>query len=57
MGASLIGILDLKGKSLIQRTYRDDVPASAVERFMPLLLDAEEENQAVTPCFSNDGVN
>ena len=53
----MIGILDLKGKSLIQRTYRDDVPASAVERFMPLLLDAEEENQAVTPCFSNDGIN
>lgn len=56
--ASLIAILDLKGKPLIQRSYRDDVPASYVERFLTLVLDIEEDSgQQVTPCFSNQGVN
>ena len=55
--ASLIAILDLKGKPLIQRSYRDDVPASYIERFLPLILDFEEEGQQVTPCFSSQGIN
>lgn len=55
--ASLIAILDLKGKSLIQRSYRDDVPLSYVERFMPLVLDMEEEDQQVMPCFTSQGIN
>ena len=55
--ASLIAILDLKGKPLIQRSYRDDVPASYIDRFLPLILDIEEEGQQVTPCFSNQGIN
>lgn len=55
--ASLIAILDLKGKPLIQRSYRDDVPATYVERFLTLCLEMEEEGQQVTPCFSNQGVN
>lgn len=55
--ASLIAILDLKGKPLIQRSYRDDVPASYVERFLPLVLDIEEEGQQITPCFSSQGIN
>lgn len=55
--ASLIAILDLKGKPLIQRSYRDDVPSSYVEKFLPIILDLEEEGQQVTPCFSKEGVN
>lgn len=55
--ASLIAILDLKGKPLIQRSYKDDVPPSYIERFLPLVLDIEEEGQQVTPCFSSQGVN
>jgi hypothetical protein len=55
--ASLIAILDVKGKPLIQRSYRDDVPPSFVERFLPLVLDIEEEGQQVTPCFSSQGIN
>ena len=55
--ASLIAILDLKGKPLISRSYRDDVPSSYIERFMPLVLDIEEDGHQVTPCFSNQGVN
>ncbi|KAH8922025.1 hypothetical protein BT69DRAFT_1282671, partial [Atractiella rhizophila] len=46
-----IEITDLKGKSLIQRSYREDVPSSAIERFVPLLSEMEEENQFVTPCL------
>ncbi|KAG8683967.1 hypothetical protein FRC08_013977, partial [Ceratobasidium sp. 394] len=55
--ASLVAILDLKGKSLIQRPYRDDVSPSHIERFLPYILDLEEEGQQVTPCFSSQGVN
>lgn len=46
-----------EGKSLIQRNYRDDIPASEVERFMTLMLDKEEENELVTPCFTSNGIN
>ena len=42
---------------MIQRSYRDDVPASYIERFMPLILDMEEENVPITPCFSSEGIN
>ena len=55
--ASLIAILDLKGKSLIQRSYRDDVPSSCIERFLPLMLEQEDEGRQESPCFSKDGVN
>ncbi|KAK1927227.1 Mu homology domain-containing protein [Papiliotrema laurentii] len=55
--ASLVAILDVKGKSLIQRSYRDDVPSSCVEKFLPLTLDMEEEGLTVPPCFSHEGIN
>ncbi|KAJ3189342.1 AP-1 complex subunit mu-1 [Gaertneriomyces sp. JEL0708] len=58
MAASAIFILDLKGKVLISRNYRGDIPMSAVEKFMPLLLDLEEEEQAPTPVVSTeDGIH
>lgn len=44
-------------QSLIQRSYRDDVPASAIERFLPLVLEQEEEGSYVVPCFSSQGIN
>lgn len=49
--------IDLKGKPLIQRAYKDDVPPSTLERFMPIVLDIEEEGQQVTPCFTREGIN
>ena len=55
--ASLVAILDLKGKPLIQRSYRDDVPPSYIERFLPLVLEIEEEGQQVTPCMTSQGIN
>ncbi|KAJ3552044.1 hypothetical protein NM688_g4365 [Phlebia brevispora] len=43
--ASLVAILDLKGKPLIQRSYRDDVPPSYIEKFLPIILELEEDGQ------------
>ncbi|KAJ3091895.1 AP-1 complex subunit mu-1 [Quaeritorhiza haematococci] len=58
MVASAVFILDLKGKVLISRNYRGDIPMSAVEKFMPLVLEAEEEEQTPSPIIStDDGVN
>jgi hypothetical protein len=42
---------------LIQRSYRDDVAPSHIERFLPLILDMEEDNVQVTPCFTSEGIN
>lgn len=55
--ASAIFFLDLKGKPLLSRNYRGDIPMSAVERFPLLLLEAEEESSVVPPCFSRNGIN
>lgn len=57
--ASVVAILDLKGKPLIQRSYRDDVDPAALERFLPLLTEIEEEREAgaIQPCLSSQGVN
>lgn len=30
---------------------------SAVERFMPLITEAEDENLTPTPCMTHDGIN
>ena len=33
------------------------MPASAIERFLPLVLEQEEEGSYVVPCFSSQGIN
>jgi AP-1 complex subunit mu len=55
--ASAVFFLDLKGKTLLARNYRGDIPMSAVEMFPVLLSEAEEESSAVPPCFSHEGIN
>ncbi|EKM56771.1 uncharacterized protein PHACADRAFT_254087 [Phanerochaete carnosa HHB-10118-sp] len=55
--ASLVAILDPKGKSLIQRRYRDDVSEDCVWRFVPLLLELEDDGKMETPCLTKDGVS
>lgn len=55
--ASAIFFLDLKGKTLLARNYRGDIPMSAVEKFPILLSEAEEESSSVPPCFSDEGIN
>ena len=36
-------ILDLKGKVLISRNYRGDMPLNIIEKFPKMLMEAEEE--------------
>ena len=39
MSASAVFILDLKGKVLIARNYRGDIPMSEIDHFMPLITE------------------
>ncbi|RYO16727.1 AP-1 complex subunit mu-1 [Alternaria tenuissima] len=55
--ASAVFFLDLKGKTLLARNYRGDIPMSAVEKFPILLSEAEDESSAVPPCFPSEGIN
>ncbi|EPX74412.1 AP-1 adaptor complex mu subunit Apm1 [Schizosaccharomyces octosporus yFS286] len=55
--ASAVFILNLKGKPIISRDYRADIPMSAVEKFTPLITEVEEENGCVTPCLTHEGIN
>ncbi|XP_064626078.1 AP-1 complex subunit mu-1 isoform X1 [Lineus longissimus] len=55
MSASAVYVLDIKGKVLINRNYRGDIDMSAIDKFMPLLMDREEEGQ-MTPILSHNNV-
>ncbi len=74
MVASAVFVLDLKGKTLISRNYRGDLPVrtknthkivrltpkkmSSIDKFMPLLVQAEENEETVGPVVtSDDGVH
>ena len=43
MAASAVYILDLKGKVLISRNYRGDLPLNTIDKFPKILMEAEEE--------------
>ncbi len=53
--ASAIFILDQKGKILISRNYRGDVPMSVASRFISKILEEEEMN--VKPIIEEEGVS
>jgi len=53
-GCSAVYILDQKGKILISRNYRGDVPFNVAERFMSKLL--EEEDLNTKPIVEEDGI-
>lgn len=55
MAASAVFVLDLKGKVLIARDYRGDVPLSYADRFMARLADAETEG-SVAPVLLEEGI-
>lgn len=48
MSTSAIFILDVKGKVLIFRNYRGDMELGVMEKFMPLVMEREEEGN-LTP--------
>jgi len=41
---SAVFILDLKGKNLVSRNYRGDIDMTAIEKFLPIVLEEEEES-------------
>jgi AP-1 complex subunit mu len=43
MPASAVFLLDLKGKVLISRNYRGDADMSVIDKFLPLVMDREDE--------------
>ena len=43
MSISGVYILDLKGKSLISRSYRGDTETNIIDKFISLALESEEE--------------
>ncbi len=43
MSASAIYFLDLKGKVLVSRNYRGDIDMNSIDKFMPILMEREEE--------------
>jgi AP-1 complex subunit mu len=54
MTASAVFILDLKGKVIISRNYRGDIPMNCVERFTSLMLD--ETEGAHPPILVDNGI-
>ncbi|SCU88940.1 LADA_0E12860g1_1 [Lachancea dasiensis] len=54
--ASCIFFCDSKGKTILSRRYRNDVPPSAIEKFPALLLEAEQESSVIPPCLTHNGV-
>lgn len=53
MAMSAMFILDIKGKVIISKNYRGDLDVSVIERFMPLLMEKEEEG-SLTPFLSTN---
>jgi len=53
MSASALYILDLKGKVILSRDYRGDMPAGIIDKFMPLVTE-NEENGDTTPIIQYD---
>ncbi|KJH51826.1 adaptor complexe medium subunit family protein [Dictyocaulus viviparus] len=54
MSCSAIFILDLKGNVIVSRNYRGDVEMSCIEKFMPLLVEREEEGLLSPVIHSGD---
>lgn len=56
MSASAVYVLDIKGKVLVCRNYRGDIDMSVIDKFMPLLMEQEEE-AVTTPIIQHNGIN
>lgn len=54
--ASAIYFCDNKGRPLLSRKYRDDIPFSAIDRFPILLSNFEEETNLIPPCIEHNGI-
>ena len=57
MVASAVYITDLKGKPIISRNYRGDIPPQAVEKFQFLIQDGEDREEHPSPVIVSDMIN
>ncbi len=57
MAAHAIYILDQKGKVIINRNYRGDLPSNVPQRFMGKLLNEEEEETHAKPFVEDEELN
>jgi len=55
MSKSAVYVLDLKGKNLISRNYRGDIEFGIIDKFLPLVLEREEE-EATSPIIVHGDV-
>ncbi|GMR54028.1 hypothetical protein PMAYCL1PPCAC_24223, partial [Pristionchus mayeri] len=56
MATSAVFILDLKGNVIISRNYRGDIEMSVIEKFMPLVVEKEDEG-VHSPIITHHGVS
>ena len=54
--ASAVYFCDNKGRPLLSRRYKDDVPFSAIDRFQTLLNNSDEESSVLPPCLKHNGI-
>jgi hypothetical protein len=54
MATSAVYILDLKGKHLISRDYRGDIPNNVIDKFVKHVVKADEES-SIKPVFEDGG--
>ncbi|XP_045159624.2 AP-1 complex subunit mu-1-like [Mercenaria mercenaria] len=55
MSASAVYILDAKGKVLISKNYRGDINMSVIDKFMPMIMDMEDEGQ-LSPIVQHEDI-
>lgn len=55
--ASQIHFLDIKGKPLLSRDYKGDIPANTIEKFPLLLLELENTDDIYKPFINHQGIN
>lgn len=57
--ASQIHFLDIKGKPLLSRDYKGDIPSTTIEKFPLLLLELENtiDDGDYKPFINHDGIN
>lgn len=54
MVASAVFIMDTKGKVIISRNYRGDIPMSVSDRFSLIIQEKDETD--LRPVFTEDGI-
>lgn len=54
MPASAVYMMDLKGKILLSRNYRGDIPMSTSDKFTKHIN--EDEESSLTPVITDDGI-